>query len=75
MMKVGGRRIKLRYITQSNARPPTFIIFCSRPEDLPEAYVRYLVNGLRESFDLWSVPIRLHLRKPKNPYDDKGGRR
>jgi GTPase len=70
-----GRRIKLRYITQSNARPPTFIIFCSRPEDLPEAYVRYLVNGLRESFDLWSVPIRLHLRKPKNPYDDKGGRR
>jgi GTP-binding protein len=70
-----GRRIKLRYITQSNARPPTFIIFCSRPEDLPEAYVRYLVNGLRESFDLWSVPIRLHLRKPKNPYDDKGSRR
>ena len=70
-----GRRIKLRYITQSNARPPTFIIFCSRPEDLPEAYLRYLVNGLRESFDLWSVPIRLHLRKSKNPYDDKGGRR
>jgi GTPase len=70
-----GRRIKLRYITQSNARPPTFIIFCSRPEDLPESYVRYLVNGLRESFNLWSVPIRLHLRKPKNPYDDKDSRR
>jgi GTP-binding protein len=70
-----GRRIKLRYITQSNARPPTFIIFCSRPEDLPDAYLRYLVNGLRESFDLWSVPIRMHLRKPKNPYDDKGGSR
>ncbi len=69
-----GRRIKLRYITQSNARPPTFIVFCSRPEELPDAYVRYLVNGLRESFDLWSVPIRLHLRKPKNPYDDKGKR-
>ncbi len=69
-----GRRIKLRYITQSNARPPTFIIFCSRPEDLPEAYLRYLVNGLRESFDLWSVPIRLHLRKPKNPYDKGGGK-
>jgi GTP-binding protein len=67
-----GRRIKLRYITQSNARPPTFIIFCSRPEDLPEAYVRYLVNGLRENFGLWSVPIRLHLRKPDNPYDNKG---
>lgn len=73
---VSGRRIKLRYITQSNARPPTFIIFCSRPEDLPEAYLRYLVNGLRESFDLWSVPIRIHLRKPKNPFDDKkDGRR
>jgi GTP-binding protein len=71
---VSGRRLKLRYITQSNARPPTFILFCSRPEDLPEAYLRYLVNGLRESFDLWSVPIRMHLRKPKNPYDDKGGK-
>jgi GTPase len=42
---------------------------------LPDAYLRYLVNGLRESFDLWSVPIRMHLRKPKNPYDDKGGSR
>jgi GTPase len=70
-----GRRIKLRYITQSNARPPTFILFCSRPEDLPEAYLRYLVNGLRESFDLWSVPIRMHLRKPNNPYDKAGGKR
>jgi GTP-binding protein len=70
-----GRRIKLRYITQSNARPPTFIIFCSRPDDLPEAYLRYLVNGLRESFDLWSIPIRMHLRKPKNPYDNKDDRR
>jgi len=63
-----GRRLKLRYITQSNARPPTFIVFCSRPDDLPEAYSRYLVNGLRETFDMWSVPIRLHLRKTKNPY-------
>jgi GTP-binding protein len=68
-----GRRIKLRYITQSNARPPTFIIFCSRPDDIPEAYLRYLVNGLREHFGLWSVPIRLHLRKPDNPYANKGG--
>lgn len=63
-----GRRLKLRYITQSNARPPTFIVFCSRPDDLPEAYSRYLVNGLRETFNLRSVPIRLHLRKSKNPY-------
>lgn len=69
---VSGRRIKLRYITQSNARPPTFIMFCSRPEALPESYKRYLVNGLREAFGLHSVPIRLHLRKPKNPYaEDK----
>ncbi len=68
---VSGRRIKLRYITQSNARPPTFILFCSRPDDLPESYTRYLVNSLRETFDLWSVPIRAHLRKPKNPYDKK----
>jgi len=68
-----GRRIKLRYITQSNARPPTFILFCSQPDALPEAYLRYLVNGLREKFDLWSVPIRLHLRKPDNPFDKKGG--
>jgi GTP-binding protein len=68
---VSSRRIKLRYVTQSNARPPTFIVFCSRPDDLPESYTRYLVNSLRETFDLWSVPIRVHLRKPKNPYDKK----
>ena len=65
---VSGRRIKLRYITQSNARPPTFVLFCSRPKALPEAYVRYLVNSLRETFDLGGVPIRLHLRKGENPY-------
>ncbi|MGB0086629.1 MAG: ribosome biogenesis GTPase Der [Rhodomicrobiaceae bacterium] len=65
---VAGRRIRLRYITQPNARPPTFIIFCSRPEALPESYKRYLVNSLREAFGLGAVPIRLHLRKPKNPY-------
>ncbi len=66
-----GRRIRLRYITQPNARPPTFIVFCSRPEDLPEAYTRYLVNSLRETFDMRSVPIRLHLRKGKNPYAEE----
>jgi GTP-binding protein len=63
-----GRRIKLRYITQSNARPPTFVLFCSRPKALPDSYVRYLVNALREAFDLPGVPIRLHLRKGENPY-------
>ena len=65
---VSGRRIKLRYITESNARPPTFVLFCSRPKALPDSYVRYLVNALRETFDLPGVPIRLHLRKGENPY-------
>lgn len=69
---VAGRRIKLRYITQSNARPPTFIMFCSHPEAVAESYKRYLVNSLREAFDLTAVPIRLHLRKPKNPYAKDG---
>jgi GTP-binding protein len=65
---VSGRRIKLRYMTEANARPPTFILFCSRPKALPESYVRYLVNALRDTFDMKGVPIRLHLRKGDNPY-------
>ncbi|MGB6923295.1 MAG: ribosome biogenesis GTPase Der [Methyloceanibacter sp.] len=65
---VAGRRIKLRYATQSNARPPTFVLFCSRPNAVPDSYVRYLVNSLRDMFDLGGVPIRLHLRKGANPY-------
>jgi len=68
---VGGRRIRLRYITQPNARPPTFVVFCSRPEALPESYKRYLVNSLRDTLKLSGVPIRLHLRKPDNPYAGK----
>ncbi len=68
---VAGRRVKLRYITQPNARPPTFVIFCSHPQALPESYKRYLVNGLRENFDLGAVPVRLHLRKPDNPYAER----
>jgi GTP-binding protein len=70
---VQGRRIKLRYITQVKARPPTFAIFLSKPKALPEAYLRYLVNQLRETFKLVGVPIRLLLRGGKNPYvpDDK----
>jgi GTPase len=65
---VSGRRINLRYITQANARPPTFVLFCSRPKALPDSYTRYLVNSLRESFDMPGVPIRLNLRKGDNPY-------
>ncbi|MEL6423431.1 MAG: ribosome biogenesis GTPase Der, partial [Pseudomonadota bacterium] len=67
----GGRRIRLRYMTQPSARPPTFVVFCSKPDDVPTSYTRYLVNGLRDQFELPGVPIRLNLRKGKNPYDRK----
>jgi GTP-binding protein len=67
-MAPGGRRLRLRYATQSKARPPTFVVFANRPEVLPEAYVRYLQNGLREAFGLQGVPIRIHFRKSDNPY-------
>jgi GTP-binding protein len=65
---VRGRRIKIRYMTQASARPPTFVAFCSRPEELPKSYLRYLSNSLRETFDLPGVPLRLNLRKGENPY-------
>jgi GTP-binding protein len=64
-----GRRLRIRYATQVKSRPPTFVIFSTRPADLPESYSRYLVNSLREAFDLAGVPIRLNLRRGKNPYD------
>lgn len=66
------RRIKLRYITQAKARPPTFIVFTTRPVDLPESYHRYLLNNLRETFGFDGVPLRLFVRKSDNPYIDKG---
>ncbi len=65
---VAGRRLKMRYLTQTKARPPTFVMFCSRPEELPAAYTRYLTNGLRGDFDLPGTPIRLLLRKGDNPF-------
>jgi GTP-binding protein len=67
---VSGRRLKLRYITQAKARPPTFVVFGTRAERLPEDYQRYLVNGLREAFELPGTPIRVQLRGTKNPYVD-----
>ena len=70
---VSGRRLRLRYIAQANIRPPTFALFASKPGDLPESYRRYLVNLLRQSFDLPGVPIRMMLRKGKNPYAVKSG--
>ncbi len=63
-----GRRLRLRYITQVNIRPPTFALFASKPQEIPDSYRRYLVNGLREAFDLPGTPIRLMLRRGKNPY-------
>ena len=64
------RRIKLRYITQAKTRPPSFYIFSSNPEGLPDAYLRYLVNNLRETFNLGGIPIRITVRKTGNPYAD-----
>jgi GTPase len=63
-----GRRIKLRYMTQPKTRPPSFALFGNKLDALPESYLRYLVNGLREAFDLPGVPIRVTLRQGKNPY-------
>jgi GTP-binding protein len=65
---VSGRRLKLRYVTQAKARPPTFVVFGTRAEQTPEDYTRYLVNSLRETFKLPGTPIRLQLRGTKNPF-------
>lgn len=69
----GGKRVKLRYMTQVKTRPPGFVVMCSHPDKLPESYRRYLINGLRETFDMPGTPIRLTLRSQadKNPYKDK----
>ncbi|MEX3015393.1 ribosome biogenesis GTPase Der [Gymnodinialimonas hymeniacidonis] len=69
----GGRRIKLRYMTQAKTRPPGFVVMCSHPDKLPEAYSRYLVNGLREDFDMPGTPIRLWMRSQAddNPYKNR----
>jgi GTP-binding protein len=69
---VEGRRLKLRYITQAKARPPTFLVFGTRAEQMPTEYQRYLVNGLREHFKLPGTPIRIQLRGTKNPYAEDG---
>jgi GTP-binding protein len=64
----GGKRIKLRYITQSSARPPRFVIFGTRLDDLPGSYERFLVNGIRRELGFGAVPVRLTLKSPKNPF-------
>ncbi len=65
----GGKRIKLRYITQVKARPPSFVVFGTRVGDLPESYRRYLLNSMRRELGLGPVPLRLTMRAPKNPFD------
>jgi GTP-binding protein len=67
----GGRRIKPRYMAQMKTRPPTFVLMASRAEEMPDTYRRYLINELREAFDLPGVPIRLVLRQGKNPFAEK----
>jgi GTP-binding protein len=64
----GGRRIKLRYVTQIKTRPPSFVVFGTRLDDLPASYERYLVNSIRKDLDFGAVPVRLTLRSPKNPF-------
>ncbi|MEW9614471.1 ribosome biogenesis GTPase Der [Shinella sp. S4-D37] len=68
---VSGRRLKLKYMTQVKARPPGFMISCTRPDALPESYIRYLTNGLRNDFNLPGVPIRIHFRASDNPFAGK----
>ncbi len=69
----GGRRIKLRYMTQAKTRPPGFVVKCSNPDDLPASYSRYLVNGLRDHFDMPGTPIRIYMRSQadQNPFKDR----
>ena len=63
-----GSKIKLKYMTQSSSRPPTFIIFSSKAEQIPESYIRYLSNTLRKNFNIPGIPIRIYIRKSKNPF-------
>ncbi len=72
---VAGRRVRLRYMTQAKTRPPHFIAFASRPEQLPESYTRYLVNNLRATFNIHGTPIRFSYRKGENPYAVKKKRK
>ncbi len=72
---VSGRRLKLNYITQAKARPPSFVMFCSRADAVPESYLRYLTNSLRNYFELPGTPIRITLREKANPFAHKAKRK
>ncbi|MDG1998210.1 MAG: ribosome biogenesis GTPase Der [Amylibacter sp.] len=69
----GGKRIRMRYMTQVKTRPPSFVVMCSHPDLVPESYNRYLINGLRADLDMPGTPIRIYLRSQsdKNPYTNK----
>jgi GTP-binding protein len=69
---VNGKRIKPKYMAQTKARPPTFVLFASRADQMPDSYRRYLINGIRESFDLPGVPIRITVKQGANPYAEGG---
>ena len=68
---MSGRRLKLNYITQPKARPPSFVLFCTRADAVPQSYLRYLVNALREAFALPGTPVRITLREKANPFAHK----
>ncbi|MFN3657917.1 MAG: ribosome biogenesis GTPase Der [Pseudolabrys sp.] len=72
---VSGRRLRLNYITQAKTRPPSFVVFCTRADAVPDAYKRYLLNSLRDAFDLPGTPIRLMLREKKNPFEGRAKRK
>lgn len=72
---MSGRRLKLNYMTQTKARPPSFVVFCSRADAVPESYLRYLTNGMREAFDLPGTPLRIALREKANPFAHKAKRK
>ncbi|MGH6789936.1 MAG: ribosome biogenesis GTPase Der [Pseudolabrys sp.] len=72
---VSGRRLRLNYITQAKSRPPSFIVFCTRADAVPDAYKRYLVNSLRDAFELPGTPIRLMLREKDNPFKKRAKRK
>src|SRR3569833_2168612 len=72
---VSGRRLKLNYVTQTKARPPSFVVFCSRADAVPQSYLRYLTNTLREAFDLPGTPVRITLREKANPFAHRAKRK
>ncbi|UTD29451.1 ribosome biogenesis GTPase Der [Bradyrhizobium sp. WD16] len=72
---VSGRRLRLNYITQTKARPPSFVVFCTRADAVPESYLRYLTNSMRAAFDLPGTPIRITLREKANPFAHKARRK